>query len=399
MILNIGFWNKIKMLNVERIKKHCCRKLFLSIVLVITVVFSVPLGAYAAVTDLTDDFKANSLTVNQGDEFYTNGYEVDIANGDLTVDTGGKFDALDDVETDETIITTASGFSVNLAGYFIPDQSTLIFDDTSGTNTFVTAGTAPVYNLTLGAAAGVIIQVQDPVVVENDVVITAGTLDTVSGESNQINVAGDWTCDDTFEARSGKVLFDGTSSINLDSGCSDEDTCTSQDFYDLEIDKSSVVDANDDVNLLNTHLKVTNTLTITDGELVQGAMNVRAEGGTSVSVTSKGKWTNISTGNLTLGGSVSNSGTMTLQGNGATCGQNDDITIASTAASQRSWTGSGTYNVNDVSVSYQAGTSSIEAYSSFNGGNNGANWDFVACPTAEVKFNFENLNLEDLNIN
>ncbi|MFC1687461.1 DUF2341 domain-containing protein, partial [Patescibacteria group bacterium] len=72
---------------------------------------NVHIGTSPDTTDLASDFKANSLTVNSGDIFYTNGYEVDVGNGGITID--GTFNATDDVETDETFIYTAQSFTIN----------------------------------------------------------------------------------------------------------------------------------------------------------------------------------------------------------------------------------------------------------------------------------------------
>jgi hypothetical protein len=249
-------------------------------------------------------------------------------------------------------------------------------------------------------SSGLTVQVQDPVVVENDLTITLGILDVVSGEDNQINIAGDWTNDGTFEAQNGTVVFDGSASVNLDSGCADPATCTSQDFYDLEIYKTDPADGNDDVSLLTTHLKVANKVTITDGELVQGALNVQIDGSDAIFVSNNGEWTNLSTGNLTLGGDVENEGIITLQGNGAACPQNDDITIASTASVVRAWNGSGTFNINDVSVSYQGGERRILAYSSTDGLNNLDNWDLsLECTAPEAMLNFKKILLKGVDVN
>ena len=67
---------------------------------------------------------------------------------------------------------------------------------------------------------------------------------------------------------------------------------------------------------------------------------------------------------------------------GAGCGGTDDILIrSSVAATQRAWSGTGTFTLKDVDVKDQAGTAAITAYNSTNTGNNGANWTFAAgCP-------------------
>ena len=151
----------------------------------------------------------------------------------------------------------------------------------------------------------------------------------MNSNGNNITVAGDWVNDDTFTEGTATVTLDGLTSVNLDSGCADADTCTNENFYNLTIDKTDGADANDNVTLTTTNLRVTNTLTVTDGELIQGALNVRPEGsvGNAVTIASAGKLTNISTGNLTLGNTFSNAGTATFNANEATCGDTDSIII------------------------------------------------------------------------
>jgi hypothetical protein len=365
----------------------------------------VQIGASPDTTNLASDFKANSLTVTSADVFNSNGYDLDIGTGGISI--SGTFDATDDVETDETIINCAGNFAINSGATFTQNQSSLIMDANSGTKTLITDGSFSLYVLEIAVNAAATVEVQDALDVDSNLTITSGSLDVVSSENNQINVGGNWANSGTFVERSGKVVLDGTTSTTLNSGCTDVTSCTTQNFYDLEMNKTSAVDANDNVTLSSNGIRLTNTLTITDGELIQSTLNVQAEGSSSVSIASAGKWTNTSTGDLTLGGSFANAGTATFQGNGTSCGDADDITIASTAAAQRSWTGSGTFDVNDVSVSYQAGSASISAFSSTDGGNNGANWSIYSGCSApggsggsSIMTNLDGrLDLEKLDIN
>ncbi len=388
-----------------------------------------------------------------------------------------------DIEIDGTW-TAASGETIDIDGTFKldtggalnPSTSTLTFDAAQGYEDLITDGTGDLYNLTINDSAGSLtVEVEDPLVVQNNLTITGGTLDVVSSENNQITLHGNWNNDDGFEARDGLVLFDGSGastytidadgpgsldafyditfndaaggatyqittvlevdddltitggtmdsngfdiyvggnwtnndiflegtrtvyldsgkSATLDTGCTDADTCTSQNFYNLTINKGS---GGDIVTLSPDELRVTNTFTITSGEFVQTTDDVRLEGTTALQLYDFGRYTNLSTGNLTLGGNVVNDyGAITFNANGAACGDADSITIASTNTTPRSWSGNGAFRITDVNVSYQTGSATIKAASSNDGGNNGSNWLFIACSI----FEFSGLNLEGLEVN
>jgi len=186
------------------------------------------------------------------------------------------------------------------------------------------------------------------------------------------------------------VTFDGATNATIDSGCASETTCTNENFYDLTINKSALGTT---VDLSNTHIRVINSLDLTTGTLNQNALNVQVEGATAVTIGSSGKWSGLSTGNLTLGGTLSNSGNITLNANGVACGDADDILIRSTAAIQRAWNGIGTFSLVDVDVEYQAGTAKISVQSGTDSGNNGANWNIYDVCYA---FRFEDLLLDGL---
>ena len=342
---------------------------------------NVQIGNSPGTTWLSSDFASNSLSVVDGDYYYTCGWEVDIGNGGITID--GTFDnnrtdaGCSVSDSDETQINDGNLFNLSGTGTFVPRQSTIIFDDSSGTNNLITAGAGSFYNMEVQGAANNMV-LQDALDIDNNLTLSAGVLNT--GSNYQLNVGGNWVnSGGTFTESSGKVVLDGGSSVNLNSGCADADACTTQNFYDLEIAKSS---SSVTVTLSSTDLRVTNTLTITTGELIQGTLDVRSEGASSaVYVDTDGEWTNTSTGDLTLGGPFANYGTVTFQGNGTSCGDtNTDLVIASTTTAQRAWSGSGTFNFNDASASWQGGTASIDNYNGYDGGNNNTNWTFGGCP-------------------
>jgi len=340
--------------------------------------------------DATDS-SPDTLTWESGIELYVPSGNTFIPGGN----TNGH-----DIEIDGTW-TASSGETINVDGTFKLDSggtfnastSTLTFDATSGTEDLITAGTGNLYNLVLndGGGGSLVVEVEDPLIVDGNLTITNGTLDVKSGEDNQINVGGDWTNDDIFVERTGTIVFDGAADATLDSGCANEATCTNENFYNLTINKS----ADALVTLSTTHLRVTNLLNIVTGWLIQGAFNVRAEGSTAVDIDDFGRWSNTSTGDLTLGGDLINDGSITLYGNGATCGDADSITITSTNTTPRSWSGAGGFRISDATISYQTGSAAIYAASSTNSGFNGSNWNFVDC----TEFLFNDLIFEGVGIN
>ncbi|MDO8335489.1 MAG: hypothetical protein Q7T74_01750 [Candidatus Saccharibacteria bacterium] len=119
------------------------------------------------------------------------------------------------------------------------------------------------------------------------------------------------------------------------------------------------------------------TLTVND-KLTQETGNITFG---TLTVGANGKYVNTSTGDIVVGaGGVSNSGTITM-GNQNTCGGSDTISITSSSGGvQRDWTGAGTFNMFDLTVTDQAGSATITAYSS-TPSNVGANWTFAStCP-------------------
>ncbi|MFA5051924.1 MAG: hypothetical protein WC544_02570, partial [Patescibacteria group bacterium] len=227
----------------------------------------VEIGTSPDTTDLASDFSANKLTVKAGDIFNSNGYDLDIGN--KGVDVSGTFDATDDVETDTTTINTEGDFIINSGATFTQSDSKVIFDDTSGTDNLITDGSFSLYDLELNDGGNsLIVEVEDPLSVQNNLTITGGTLDTVSGENNNINVGGNWTNSDTFTANSATVTFDGTATgKTINPG--------SSSFYNLTFNGAGGAWS----PLTNT-ITVTNDLIMTAGtfDTSNGTANVTVNG-------------------------------------------------------------------------------------------------------------------------
>src|SRR5205823_3857940 len=107
----------------------------------------------------------------------------------------------------------------------------------------------------------------------------------------------------------------------------------------------------------------------------------------NLTVNAGGLLKNLGGGDLILKGDVSNAGAIQLNGAGAACGDADTVLIrSSVAGAQRAWSGAGSFQLTDVDVKDQAGTSAIQVLSGTNSGNVGANWTFAACNGSPLTF-------------
>lgn len=200
------------------------------------------------------------------------------------------------------------------------------------------------------------------------IMIGSGASISVTG-AGSISNAGDWDNNGTFTAGTGTVILNGSASATLEAG--------SSAFYNLTINKTSATDANDNVTIQTDALTSTGTLTITDGDMIQGTTDLTVN---DLTLGTSGSYTNNSTGDLTISSSVSNAGTITMNGNGGGSGDNDDILIRSSSSGvQRDWQGSGSFAMTDIDVQDQTAISGTPPFvlvaSGTNNGNN-MNWLF-----------------------
>lgn len=242
---------------------------------------NVEIGLSPGTTDLASDLTAKSVTVNAGDVLNTNGYDLNIGIGGITIK--GTMDVNDDVETDGTVMETDNIFDLQAGATLANPAGTNVGSTLSFTmpvtlvdiaNNLITAGTGSLYDLLVndgGGARTLTVNVQDPLVVLNNVTITGGVLDTVDTENNQINVGGNWTNSDLFTARSGTVVFDDT---NVDAQDQTINPGASS-FYKVIFDGSGGVWS----PLTNT-MTVTNDLIMTNGTFntSNGTANVTVNG-------------------------------------------------------------------------------------------------------------------------
>jgi hypothetical protein len=327
-----------------------------------------------------DISSGNDLTVDSTTQSTQEELFIVTGNTYRPASAGGGDVATHDLEINGTI--TADSNAISLSGSwdnnatFTAGTSLVTFTASSGTETIDSTGASvgSFNDVTFGSGSGTATwNLSSALDVDDDVIIAFGTL---GSNSQAITVGGDWTNNDTFSEGTQTVTFDGANAATIVSGCSTLNSCSTKEFYDLVINKTNSTDT---VTLSTNGLEVSNTLTLTKGQLVQGALDVRVEGTTAVSVGASGSWYNVSTGDLTLGGTFANAGSVTFQGNGAACGQTDDIAISSTTTDDRNWSGAGSFSMNDVTVADQASTPTITVYSGTNT-SAAANWTFTTCP-------------------
>jgi len=179
----------------------------------------------------------------------------------------------------------------------------------------------------------------------------------------------------TFTCSTGTVAYEGTA--NTDVGALNG----ASHYYNLTLGAAS--DNNTVVFTAGGEIEASGSVTITSGgtgihTLSQGNNDI---GAGAVTVQSGGEWSNMGTGDLRLGGTFANSGSVSFDSSDAGCTVgSDDILIRSNSTStQRSWTSSGgTFYMYNVDVQDQAGTASITVYKGTGAAqNNGTNWTFT----------------------
>jgi hypothetical protein len=234
--------------------------------------------------------------------------------------------------------------------------------------------------------------------------VTVGSGTSFNGGSGTIDVDGDLTASGTsFTSTSGNLYVGGDFSVTGGSFTHSSGTII-LDGSDKYISASGVALNNLQASgpraiSLGSSLTAQGTVSVTSGYLVQdlnynlwaGAINVGANGG----------YRNWGTGTLTLGGNVSNSGTIFFNGGGdGNCGSATEALIRSSVdGTRRLWSGSGTFNMVDVDVKDQGGTASITVYhGTSTGGNNDTNWTFndtcTGAPTAIKLVSFSAMSSE-----
>lgn len=295
-------------------------------------------------------------TVNAGGTYIhntTSGIGTPLNNA--TLNASSNF-----VYRGSSTLTPAGSFTGRTYGNLsIESTSGLLTLPASGATLLTVNGNLSVGNSGAGTVTFSASSFTAAVNIAGNVTIDAGSAFTAGSNTN--SVGGNWTNNGAFNASSSTVSFNGA-------GLQTIGGASATAFNNLTINKAT------GTALLGADASA-NALSVQSGTFSQGsAANVTA--GTAT-VAANGVWINSGTGDLNLGGAVSNAGTIAFDANGAGCGA-DDILIRSTVSGfQRAWSGFGTFTMSDVDVKDQSGTAIITVNSGTDSGTNGLNWLFV----------------------
>ncbi len=197
-------------------------------------------------------------------------------------------------------------------------------------------------------------------------VVNNGTLTLSANAGGGLTVRGDLTNGGTFNSNAATLTFTGAGAQSWTTN----GTGAGKNYGAVAISSSNTVTLNGDLSCT--------ALSVTNGTFSQGpTFNVTTG---AVTVSSGGTWTDVGSGDITLNGGVSNAGTINFNGGTTSCGETDAVSISS--ASQQTWSGTGTFNLIDVTLSNQGGTPPpfITVHSGTNGGGNSIKFIFLnAC--------------------
>lgn len=291
-------------------------------------------------------------------------YYGKLITNNSTITINGNVTVYSSDVANKDIIDATGTSTINVTGNwtngetFTAGNSTINFTGT-GTQTVNSGGVGAgkMFNNVTHSGTGTLQLLTNAINIDGNFSQTAGTFN-----SNALNqsFAGNFSLSaGTTYTKGGTLTFDGTTSYS-------DLNATPQNIGAVTLNGTSLTVASGAMQ--------TDALTVTVGSLIQTAGNIKTTG--AVSIAASQNWTNNGTGDVTLGGNVTNAGTVTFNGDEA--GGQDSISILSSAASARTWTlsGAGTFSFTDVSVSYQTGAAPITATSSNDGGNN-TNWTFA----------------------
>ena len=296
--------------------------------------------------------------------------DLTVTTGTLNVGMTGTFNLKGNVSvaSSQTLnFNSASAATINLNGtsaQTISGAGTLTFGANESIAVSNAAGVTLQRSIAPAANLSVTSGILDLSTFTADRGSAGGTLTVSNGATVKIGGTG------TIPANYSTHSIGSTSTIQFNGSNQNWGALNSSQNY------GNVIVSPSGTTTLTASVVVINALTINSGTLSQGASFDLAAG--SVTVGGSGSWTNTGSGDVTLGGGVSNSGNITFNAGGGSCDVADSILIRSSVTNtQRAWTGTGTFNLTDVDVKDQAGTTVIVALSSTNSGNNGANWLFV----------------------
>lgn len=248
---------------------------------------------------LCSDKAVDSLTINGGDVFYLNGWNIDVTN-DISVLSTGTFDA----ETDQSGVCAAGGtntvylennWTVASDGIFKAGSSSVVFDGAASEGSNIDAGGTDddhdFYDFTMAktpVAIGVASSLAGDLRVSNQFVIsTADSNLDVSASNYDIYISGNWTNSGTFTAGKGTVTFDaGTTGKTIRTG----GTAVGKTFYNIIFNNAA-----GGWSIATADLTATNNFSITDTD--DAADSFTVEAGRTITV--NGNFTNLQGGDAT----------------------------------------------------------------------------------------------------
>ncbi len=316
----------------------------------------------------------DSATSSYSGQWTLNGaFTVFDVNNNLTIDAGTL------VNSGTKNVTLAGNLSLGTNGAYTKGSGTFTFDGTSKTWADNNSTKSDMGAVTIDGGGTITFQSS---VKATSINITSG--DTLAaGGAYTLTLTGSGTAltnSGTFTCSTGTVAYEGTSATTV-AGLNGN-----SHYYNLVVGAAS--DNNTILFSTDGEIEASGSITITSGgtgthTFDQGNYNVTAEGSpTAITVESGAQWRSNGTGDLVLGGNFSNSGSVSFSANDVECtdgGWSDDISISSTDTNLRTWSGTGTFNLYNITASYQA-DSSITCYSCTNSGST-STWTFANCPS------------------
>jgi hypothetical protein len=326
---------------------------------------------------------AGNLTLNGTSQVNTGGFVSGSptygASSLLKYNTGGTYGRNGEWLPN---VTSGAGYPYNVQ---LSNNTTLDLPNNSSTQPFQMGGNLTIDSGSTMQMAGSTPMTQPLTVIGSVINNGTFTLSTLIG--GDLKVGLNWTNNGTLNHNNRAITFNGTQNQTIGGA-------NSTTFAYLFISNTGTTPNN--VVSLAKDTTVTQALNITSGKFDQGAsFNLTTN---AVTVSLGATFQNQGTGDLTLSGDVSNSGTISFDGNGNTCGQPDDILIRSSVnGTQRAWNGVGTFSMTDVDVKDQAGTAAIVVRNGTDSGNNSANWVFFAGCTG-APYTWNGTTLQDWNV-
>jgi hypothetical protein len=235
------------------------------------------LGGILDFNDLTFANVGSTKTITLASDFTVNGaLSIGTNNGMLFGNSARTISVIGNLSGTGIINMSSSTHTLNLGGT-TNTISTFTTDASASTVNYNKSGDQSVFtsanyrNLTISGSGTKTLS--GTITVNNDLTISAGTLDASSGNNYAINLKGNVTNNGAYTARSGVFTLNGTSDQTISGS-------NSIAFYDLTINKAS------NKVILSKNTSSTHTLTLTSGNIDVGVYTFTAtaiSGGSSSS--------------------------------------------------------------------------------------------------------------------